>query len=69
MRARRGRAVAAGVALSAAAALAGLAAVVLRGPAEPAGEPGITMTSAPRDAEGSPAPAPADSTTAPEDKK
>ena len=65
MRARRGRAVAAGVALSAAAALAGLAFVVLRGPAEPAGEPGITMTSAPRDAEGSPAPAPADSTTAP----
>ena len=44
MRARRGRAVAAGVALSAAAALAGLAAVVLRGPAEPAGEPGITTS-------------------------
>ena len=66
MRARRGRAVAAGVALSAAAALAGLAAVVLRGPAEPAGEPGITMTSAPRDAEGSPAPAPAGPPTAEE---
>ena len=65
MRARRGRAVAAGVALSAAAALAGLAFVVLRGPAEPAGEPGITMTSAPHGAEGSPAPAPAGSTTAP----
>ena len=65
MRARHGRAVAAGVAFSAAAALAGLAFVVLRGPAEPAGEPGIVMTSAPHGAEGSPAPAPAGSTTAP----
>ena len=49
----RGRVIAAAVTVTAAVALAGLATIVLRGPSEPAGEPGITMTPAPPDARAS----------------
>ena len=49
----RGRVIAAAVTVTAAVALAGLAALVLRGPSEPAGEPGITMAPAPPDARAS----------------
>ncbi|WP_156966558.1 hypothetical protein [Actinomyces israelii] len=53
MRRDRGRVIAAAVTVTAAVALAGLAALVLRGPSEPAGEPGITMAPAPPDARAS----------------
>ena len=49
----RGRVIAAAVTVTAAVALAGLAALVLREPSEPASEPGITMTPAPPDAQAS----------------
>ena len=53
MRRDRGRVIAAAVTATAAVALAGLAALVLREPSEPASEPGITMTPAPPDAQAS----------------
>ena len=55
----RGRVIAAAVTVTAAVALAGLAALVLRGPSEPAGEPGITMTPASPAAQASPSADPA----------
>ena len=55
----RGRVIAAAVTVTAAVALAGLAALVLREPSEPAGEPGITMTPASPVAQASPSADPA----------